>query len=1246
MLDEAGLRHGGSGENALAAGVLDGASVSPGTGRANVPGGPGELDGPGPSAAAVSSGENPAGCGDGPGTQPGAVPSAAWDWLFLPLVNPLPRHVAPVEFSVAHGLYSQPFELQLKTITPEAVIRFTLDGSPPGETNGALYQTLIRIDRTTVVRAIALRAGYSPSAVTTQTYIFPADVVRQPPWPAGFPDTWGTYPPGSMGRLTGQPVIADYAMDPRIVDDPRYRGEIEADLAALPSLSVVADPADLFDARRGIYANPVNRGPEWERPASLELLSADGGFQVDCGLRMAGNWSRLPDSTLKHSFSVRFRSRYGASSLRYPLFKGTPVAKFDVLRLRGGQTDAFNYFADRAQYVFDQWARDSQRAMGWESTYGSFFHLYLNGLYWGLYNVTEEPTAGYAAAHLGGNEEDYDVIKDEHAVEDGVFDGYAEMLATLSAPGLSERERYEQLADKLDLIQQADYNLLQIYTGNRDWPHQNYRAIRNRTLGGPFRFFTWDMEKIAPIWADDAVGRDATDPQRAVVSIADTPGVDGLHAWLRRFAEYRFLFADRVRRHMFGAGALTPGEAGRRYAEISAPLDGPIVAESARWGDAGPALRTELDNRQIWLDYWRRYGRKTPQSRDLHWRPRRDWLLRQFFPDRTGAVLRELCAVGLFPPVAAPELDPPDGSRGAWLRVVMHSGDAKCPGARSDGVIYYTTDGSDPREPWSEEPNRAWSGRPSSTARPYREPIIITGYTLLRARAFSAGQWSALTEATYGVPRIVITEIMYHPLGNEDYEFLELQNREPFAVPLDGMRLSGVSHTFPAGTLLASGAYGVLAREAGRFSERYPRVPLLGIYDGKLANEGETIALWDRHGQLVTEVTYDDGGFWPLGADGGGWSLVLVDPDGDPNHPENWRASARYHGSPGAADPEPGLPRVVVNEVLAQPGLHQEDAIELHNLSDGWADIGGWFLSDDRRQPKKFRLPADTLLRPRGYAVFYAQQFGAAGPGSFGLSGQGELAVLSSADRLGQLTGYMAGFSFGASEPGVSWGRQATTVGLDATPLLSPTFGVDNPTDIAHFRQGRGAANSRPRVGPLVINEVMYAPPNDKPQYIELFNPTDMPVTTHLTTSPSQRWRLEGSLAFALPTGLVVPPQGCLVVAGSDPLTFRQEYPVPAAVTVVGPFRPPLDPSGELRLAKPALLESGEVTYVLADRVAYGNRPPWPLRAAGSGAAMERLDPLGYGNEPASWTALATGGTPGRPNHRPSSLALPQLPNG
>ena len=113
--------------------------------------------------------------------------------------------------------------------------------------------------------------------------------------------------------------------------------------------------------------------------------------------------------TLKKSFSLRFRDRYGAKRLEHEIFPGSKVVRFDTLRLRAGFNDSFSFVPRRAQYLRDAWGRQSQLDLGWTAPRGRFVHLYLNGLYWGIYNLSEEPTAAFAADHMGGREEDYDV---------------------------------------------------------------------------------------------------------------------------------------------------------------------------------------------------------------------------------------------------------------------------------------------------------------------------------------------------------------------------------------------------------------------------------------------------------------------------------------------------------------------------------------------------------------------------------------------------------------------------------------------------------------------------------------------------------------------------------------------------------------------------------------------------------------------------------------------------------------------
>ena len=210
------------------------------------------------------------------------------------------------------------------------------------------------------------------------------------------------------GSTNGHLVTAAYELDSGIVNDPKYHDLIEPALKSIPTVSVVMDPVDLFGPERGIYAHPLETGKDWERPASVELLYPDGraGFQIDCGIRVQGGWNRRPEESPKHSFRLVFQERYGTGRLRFPIFGQTGVREFETLILRAGCINTWLHWSGeerrRGDYLRDQWMRDTVRAMGHSSPRGQFVHLYLNGLYWGLYNLTERPSAPFVAAHLGG----------------------------------------------------------------------------------------------------------------------------------------------------------------------------------------------------------------------------------------------------------------------------------------------------------------------------------------------------------------------------------------------------------------------------------------------------------------------------------------------------------------------------------------------------------------------------------------------------------------------------------------------------------------------------------------------------------------------------------------------------------------------------------------------------------------------------------------------------------------------------
>jgi hypothetical protein len=553
-------------------------------------------------------------------------------WFFLVLVYLLANEWAhgaakeknkPAKLHVSEkrGILKGPGQITLSTEAAGAQIFYTTDGTVPAPGSGRIYREPLEVTNTTILRAAGYREDRLVTEVDTHTYLFLADVLHQTG--ADAPRTWGTN--------QNQPVPADYAMDPEIVDDPRYRAEMLPALRALPSLSVVATPKDLYDPASGIYANPRQSGEDWERAASVELLpeGSEKGFQENCGLRIQGGWNRRPEESPKHAFRLVFRKKYGAGKLKQRLFERAGPEEFDTLILRAGCNNTWLHWSgverQRADYLRDQWMRDSYAAMGHPSARGRFVHLYLNGLYWGIYNLTERPDENFAAGQLGGEPKDYDARNGENLLS-GDETAWKQLFA-LANGGVHEMEKYQALQALLDVPAFVDFMLLNLYGANADWDHaSNWYAARRRQPPGKFVFFVWDGERTLEELDDNKLSFD------------DDVSPPRLFQKLRENADFCTLLGQRARQHLLGDGALAPTVAAARFRHWSEQLDRAMVAESARWGD----YRRDV------------HPYKQPPyelyTRDQHWRPEVKRLLEEYFPKRSGKVLEQLQKVGLYAP--------------------------------------------------------------------------------------------------------------------------------------------------------------------------------------------------------------------------------------------------------------------------------------------------------------------------------------------------------------------------------------------------------------------------------------------------------------------------------------------------------------------------------------------------------------------------------------------------------------------
>ena len=984
--------------------------------------------------------------------------------------------VEDTSFSVDRGFYDTPQSVEITTATPGAEIRYTLDGSEPTATTATPYTGPISVTTTTTLRAAAFKPGYLATNVDTHTYIFLDDVIRQPTNPAGFPNTWYTR-------------AADYEMDPAVVNDPLYSGQIIDALRTRPTISLVMNVDDLFDQDIGIYSNSTQKGDAWERPVSVELIDFpwEDNDQLDGGLRLQGNASRA-SSRPKHNLRLVFRSEYGSPMMDFQLFEDSSVDSFNSLILRGQNGDSWIHpnanQRRRGQYARDQWHRDVQEAMGYESLDQADYHVYINGLYWGLHHVFVRAEAEWMAETFGGSKGDYDVVQDlnKQAGKVEAIDGDVaawNTMVSLAAGDITNPATYEAFQQYMDMENFVDYLLLNFYSGNTDWDGGNWRAARKREEGAGFIFFPWDSERTVGDSAKTSLVTTTNITGKDVASRAS-----GMHQDLTANDEYRLFFADRVHKHFFNGGVLTPLRAADLWQRRVDQIRLALVAEAARWGDA--------------------HRPDDPYTPEDEWMTEVNLLMGSYFPVRTGIVLNQLKAKGLYPDVAAPSFR----INGLYQHGgVISAGDSLS--MTGQGTIYYTLDGTDPR---------STAGGPSATASVYSGAISLNRSTHVKARSFSGGRWSALNEAEYVVdtlPEIRVTEMMYNPAApsaaeyaagfadNDEFEFIEVRNVGARTVDLLNVRfVDGVQYTFPT-TVLHPGQYAVIAESRAAFAERYG-LPAAGQYTGAMDNNGERVVLESPLGEVIQEFTYSD---WHGQTDGEGHSLNIVDADGDPaawSKASGWFASSAVHGTPGGGDTGFPAGSVVINEVLAHSDGGVEDWIELHNTTDEPIDIGGWFLSDQKADDDgnnmltKYEIASPTVIQAGGYAVFNQTDHfgdGSGDPGShvaFALSEHGDDVYLSSGSG-GSVTGYREHVDFNASPNGVSFGLFVDAAGGTDFTLLSDTSSA--------------APNDPPFLGDLVLNEVMYHPADptldeiaagftndDDFEFVELYNSSAWPI--------------------------------------------------------------------------------------------------------------------------------------------------------
>lgn len=712
---------------------------------------------------------------------------------------------SPPDFSPQGGLYSSGQYITI-IADPGATIRYTVDGSLP--TNQSLiYTNPIFIATTTALRARAFQDDMLPSKPVTHTYV---------------------------------------------INEP----------STLPVISITTPPEFLFDEEIGItvgipVADTIGAPPpfdpdanfwnKWERPVHIEYYEPDGdpGFRQDAGIAIFGGF--FGRQIRQKAFTLFARDKYGDSDFDYPLFPDKSIDSFKRFLLRCSSNDFNSTFIRDAMMntlVIGQMDVDYQ-------AYQPAI-VYINGAFWGLYNIREKTNQFYPESNYNIDADNVDLIEGIDSTAHGDGSHYQQLIQFVKTNDMTLPLNYQYLQTQMDVSEFMNYFITEIYVNNQDWLHHNIKCWREHSATGKWRWLLYDLD-----WGFG--GEDVRIP---------TPYVHNAIQWVLEHGEASILFQRLILNEDFKNEfvqrfathlnlTFNPPRVHRIIEKMVQRITPAMPRHIERWG----AIQS--------MAYWHEH---------LH-------RLFEFAQNRPSFVFRHLEETLHLDGKAELIIEVSDSAAG-WITVNEVPG----PTPILAGLWFKNI----PLRIQA-HPNRGWrfvrwEGKYPSNAD--KISLTLTDHTFMRAVFEPSSQ-----------PSIVISEIHYHPSaalqGDGDvYEFVELLNHGSTQVDISGYQFTnGINFTFPQGSHIDGGEYIVIAKTAATYQNNGYQV--FQITSGKLDNAGEELVFCDSQGAVVDSVCYNDEAPWPTKPDGDGPSLELKSPTLDNNSAVSWRASEQTGGTPG-----------------------------------------------------------------------------------------------------------------------------------------------------------------------------------------------------------------------------------------------------------------------------------------------------------------------------------------------------------
>ena len=409
-------------------------------------------------------------------------------------------------FSVTPGIYDNAVTVAI-TAGEGETIRYTTDCTTPNASS-EVYSGELSISKNSVIRAAAFRDGYLSGDVATATYLFRSDGVNH----------------------------------------------------ALPVVTLVTDPDNLWNSKTGIYATGDQFDPDaasyadtlksatyyqakfateeqvdtiWEKPAAFSLFDDNGKqvFTQNVGIRIAGSFGR---GRAQKGFNVIARKEYGKGSMEYPFFENRPYTEYKAVVLRAGAQD------QNRSKIRDELASGLLEGTDINILYQAYRPtvLYLNGEYWGVYFLKEKRNRFFVAQHENTeNNVDLAIGKGFKQRSYGDNSDWVSLYEYATSHDLSASDAYNYVAERMDVDSFRDYMIAEIYNGNTDTYNFQYYRLK----GGKWKFifydFCWGFQSPGHETLAFRMGKTPSDVCSAKLFAAMLQNKGWRDSFCRRFAE-------------------------------------------------------------------------------------------------------------------------------------------------------------------------------------------------------------------------------------------------------------------------------------------------------------------------------------------------------------------------------------------------------------------------------------------------------------------------------------------------------------------------------------------------------------------------------------------------------------------------------------------------------------------------------------------------------------------------------------